>query len=113
LGASLPYQKKETFTPRFFVKKVLDDFDKERAETRPKKHACDTFLYLDNASTHRADDDFDRLGIKRLSYPPSRQDLAQCEFWPFGNLKTKLKENSFTSVMELMAKVNEILMDIS
>jgi hypothetical protein len=60
--------EKETFTCTSFVKKLLDDFDKDRAETRPKKCACSTFLHLDNALTDRADDDFDRFEITRLSH---------------------------------------------
>jgi hypothetical protein len=92
---SLPDQKK-TFTCQFFVDKVLHDFDKELAETRPKKRARGIFWHLDNALTHRADDDFDRLGITRLPHPPYSQDLAPYDFWLFGNLKTKLEGNTFT-----------------
>jgi hypothetical protein len=91
---------------------MLDDFDKERAQMRPKKRARHTCLHLDNAPIDRADDDFDRLGITRLFHPPYSPDLTPCDFWLFGNLKTKLEGNIFTSAMELMAKINEILMDI-
>jgi hypothetical protein len=104
--------EKEIFTCRLFVEKVLNDFDKERAETRTKKPARGTFMHLDNAPTHRTDDDFDHLGITRSSHPLYSQDLAQCDFWIFGNLKTKLERNTFTNIMELMAKVNETFMDI-
>jgi hypothetical protein len=109
---SLPSQKKETITCQFFVDKVLDDFDKELAETRPKKHARGTSLHLDNAPTYRADDHFDRLGITRLPHPTDGPDLAPCDFWLFGNLKTKLEGNTFTVAGQIMAKVNEILMGI-
>jgi hypothetical protein len=78
----------------------------------PKKRARGTFLHLDNALSHRRDDHFDRLTITRLSNSPYGPDLAQCDFWLFGNLKTKLEGNTFTSVRELMAKVHELLMDI-
>jgi hypothetical protein len=100
--------KKETFTCQFFVDKIIDNFDKELAETRPKKRARGTFLHLDNAPTHRADDDFDRLGITRLPHLPYIQDLAPCDFWLFGNLKTKLEGNTFTNTGQIMVKVNEI-----
>jgi hypothetical protein len=111
LGVPRHYQKK-SFTRQFFVDKVLTDFDKELAETRPKKRARGIFLHLDNAPTHRADDDFNRLGIRRLPHPPYSQDLAPCDFWLFANLKTKLEGSTFTSAGQLMVKVNEILMDI-
>jgi hypothetical protein len=91
---------------------VPDDFDKERAQTRPKERARGTFLHFDNAPTHRADDDFDHVGITRSSHPPYGPDLAPCDFCLFGNLKIKLERNTSTNAMELMAKVDEILTDI-
>jgi histone-lysine N-methyltransferase SETMAR len=59
----------KTLTCQFFVYTFLYDFDKALAETRPKKRARGTFLHLDNALRHRADDDFDRLGITKLPPP--------------------------------------------
>jgi hypothetical protein len=97
---------------RLFVEKVLDDFEKERVETWPQKCARCTFLSLENAPTHRADNDFDRLGTTKLSHPLYRQDVPQCDFWLFGNLKIKLEGNTFTNATERMAKVNVILTDI-
>jgi hypothetical protein len=91
---------------------MLDDFDKERAETRPKKGARRTFLPVHHAPLDRVDDDFHRLRITRLSHPPYSPDLAQCDFWRFANSETKLQGNTLTSAMELMPKVNETLMDI-
>jgi hypothetical protein len=104
--------EQETFTRVFFIEKVLDDFDKDRAETRPKKCTRETILHLGNAPTNRASDDFDRLGITRLLHPRYSPDLTACDFWLFGNLRTKLEGNTFTSAMQLMAKVNEMLMDM-
>jgi hypothetical protein len=69
-------------------------------------------LHLINALTHRADDDFDRIGITRLPHSPASPDLALCDFWLFENLKTKLEGNKFTGAEQIMVKVNEILMEI-
>jgi hypothetical protein len=80
IGSITALPETEIFTRRLFIEKVWDDFDNERAETRPKKRARSTFLHLDNASAHQADDDFDRLAIIRLFHPPYRLDLAQCDF---------------------------------
>jgi hypothetical protein len=73
---------------------------------------CGTFLHLGNTPIPRANDDFDHFAITRFSHPPDSPDLAQCDFWLFDNLKTKLEGNICTSAMELMAKANEILMVI-
>jgi hypothetical protein len=49
IGSITPLAEKEIFTRRSFIEKVLDDFDKERVETRPTKRARGTFLHLGNA----------------------------------------------------------------
>jgi histone-lysine N-methyltransferase SETMAR len=112
IGSVTALPEKESFTRQFFVDKVIEDFDKELADTRPKKRARDIFLHLDNEPTPRGDDDFNRLGIRRLPHPPYSPDLAPCDFWLFGNLKTKLEGSTFTSAGQLIGKVNEIHMDI-
>jgi MoaA/NifB/PqqE/SkfB family radical SAM enzyme len=43
IGSVVVSPEKEIFTCQFFVDKVLDDFDKELTETRPKKRARCTF----------------------------------------------------------------------
>jgi hypothetical protein len=112
IGSIIALPEKETFTHRLFVEKMADDFDKERAERRPKKRARGRFLHLDNVPTHWAEDDFNHLRITRLFHPPDSPDLSQCDFWLSRNLKTKLEGNILTSIMELMAKVNEIFIYI-
>jgi hypothetical protein len=62
---------------------------------------------------HLADDDFDLLGIIRLPHSRYSPDLVPCDFWLFGNPKTKLEGNTFKSAEQIMVKVNEILMGIS
>jgi hypothetical protein len=111
MGSVIALPEKDNFTREFCAKKVLDDFDKERAEKRPKKRARGTFLHLDNAPAHRAGDDFDRLGITRLPHPCYSPDLAPCGFEPFGKLKRKLEEKAFTKAIQLLAKANAIFMD--
>jgi hypothetical protein len=47
IGSITALSEKETYKHRSFVEKVLDNFDKERAETLPKKRACGAFPHLD------------------------------------------------------------------
>jgi histone-lysine N-methyltransferase SETMAR len=44
IGTVTALSEKERFTRQFFVDKVLEDFDKELAETRPKKRARGIFF---------------------------------------------------------------------
>jgi hypothetical protein len=98
----------EIFNYEFFVEKVLADFDKEHMQDRPKKHSKDIFVYLDNATPHRAPRDFDCLGMTRLIHQLYSPYLALCDFWLFEMLKRKLKGHMFASAIE----VNNILMKI-
>jgi histone-lysine N-methyltransferase SETMAR len=61
---------------------------------------------------HRADNDFNRLGIGRLLHPPYSSDLVPCDFWLLGILKNKLEGNTFANEMKVKSKVYEILMNI-
>jgi hypothetical protein len=103
---------KEMFTRPFFVGKVMGDFDTELAETWSKKRARGTFLHLDNVPMHRADDDFNRLGIKRLIHPSYSQSLISCDFSLFETLKNKFEGNTFANEIEVKSKVYEILINI-
>jgi hypothetical protein len=81
-------QKKYLPIPSLLIK--FWDFDKELTERRPKKRVHDSFLHLNKVPTHLPDNDFNRLGIRRLSYLPYNPDLALCDFWLFGTLENKL-----------------------
>jgi hypothetical protein len=99
IGSITAWPEKEIFTRRFFVEKRLDDFDKEWAQTQPKKRSRGTFLHLDEARTHRADDDFDYLGITRLSHRPIAW-TSHPWLLAVREPENKPEGNTFTSAME-------------
>jgi hypothetical protein len=106
------FAPKEISNRVFFVYRVLAGFNKELGRMRPMKRSRDIFLHLDNATPHRALQDFDRLGISRLSDPPYSQDLAPCDFWLFGTLKRKLEKSIFEDQIEVLLAMNIIFSTI-
>jgi hypothetical protein len=112
IDSMIALEAKETFTCLFFVDKVLGGFNEELAERCPKKRARGTFLHFDNGPTHRADDDFNHFGIRRILHQPYSPDLAPRDFWLFGILKNELEGNTFANEIEAKSKIYKILMDI-
>jgi hypothetical protein len=103
---------RETFNREFFVEKVLADFDEEVAQNRPKNPSRGTFLHFDSAMPLRAPQDFDRLGITRLSHPSYSPDLVPCDFWIFKTRKRRLERCMFRDPVEVMTAVSTILSKI-
>jgi hypothetical protein len=104
---------KETFNHIFFIQKVLANFDKKLDQTRPMKRSRDIFLHLDNATPHRAPQDFDRLGIARFPHSPYSPDLQPCNFSLFDMLKKKLEGSTFGNQIKILFAVNTIFSTIS
>jgi hypothetical protein len=88
------------------------DFDEELGRTRPMKRSRDTFFHLDNATPHRALQDFDRLGIARLCHPPYSSGLVPYNFRLFEMLKRKLEGSTFGNQIEMLLAVNTIFSTI-
>jgi hypothetical protein len=96
-------QEKVVLVPSLLIK--FWDFDKELAETRPKKCTPGILLHFDNVTIYRTDDDFNRFGIKRLLHPLYSQNLAPCDFSLFKTLKNKLEGKIFVNEIEMKSKV--------
>jgi hypothetical protein len=76
------------------------------------KQSRDTFRHLDNATPHRAPQDFDYPGIARPPHQSYSQNLAPCDFWLFGTLKRKLEGFTFGHQIEMLLAMNTIFSTI-
>jgi histone-lysine N-methyltransferase SETMAR len=112
IGNIVLLSPKETINRVFLIQEVLADFDKELWRARPMKRCRTILFHLDNPTPHRASQDFDRLGIARLSHPPYSQDLAPCDFWLFGALKRKLEGFTFEDQIAVLLAINIIFSTI-
>jgi hypothetical protein len=83
------------------------------AEAKREKTDHMALLHLENALPHLVQLKFDLMGIHQLSYPPYSPDIAPCDFWLFGDFKMKLEKMFFDTPAALLAKVKEILGNIS
>jgi hypothetical protein len=55
---------------------------------------------------------FTSTGMMRVPYPPYSPDLAPCDFFLFGDIKERLKEQSFDDLDQLFMTINEVCASI-
>jgi histone-lysine N-methyltransferase SETMAR len=102
----------QSFNKGFFPGTVVLGIVDDKALSRPKWKASETFRHLDNARPHLTSDKSDKFGIKRLPYPPYSPDLAPCDFWPFTYLKHCLEGRFIDDDIALEGAVSEMLMSM-
>jgi histone-lysine N-methyltransferase SETMAR len=91
---------------------LLSAWEKLPGETKPP---LPLFLHMDNAPSHRSTKTSAWLKNSpfiRVQYPPYSPDLAPCDFWLFGMIKSKLQGKRFSSIDQVMEEVNKILAEI-
>ena len=102
----------ENFTKRFFEDVVVENFvsEVEIPKTRDKKRKIK--FHCDNSRTHLIDEKLRQLNIPRLVHPPYSPDLAPCDFFLFGYVKTCLEGIVFESTEELIQTTTQVLRSI-
>lgn len=69
----------QKFNKALFISNVLRDFTR-KYKTRGK------YFHIDNARPHLVQEEFDRLGIKRLDHQPYFPDISPSDYFLFGYL---------------------------
>jgi len=102
----------ESFTKRFFEDVVIENFASEVAipKTRDKKRKIK--IHCDNSRTHLIDEKLHQLNVPRLVHPSYSPDLAPCDFFLFGYVKTCLEGIVFESTEELIQTTTQLLRSI-
>jgi histone-lysine N-methyltransferase SETMAR len=65
---------------------------------------------MDNSMCHngaKISEKLEKRHIARVPHPPYSPDLSLCDFWLFGILKQKMKEQVFQSEEQILAAVTE------
>jgi hypothetical protein len=68
-------------------------------------------VHSDNAKPHvekKVDGFFANNGMTKVLHPPSWPDLAPCEFFRFGDIKTRLKGRSFDDPDQLFMPIDAV-----
>ena len=102
----------EKFTKVFYYNNVIADFAMNVWIPKTKDWKRKVKLHCDNAPSHRIDGELCALNIPRVPHPPYSPDLAPCDFYLFGFLKTMLEGRNFESDEDLLAQVRAILKSI-
>jgi hypothetical protein len=73
----IAYHHKTIFNRKFFVEKVLANFNKEQVQNRSKKRSRATFFHLENVTPYRIPRNFDRLGITKFPHQLYSLEIAR------------------------------------
>ena len=103
-------------TAKLFVRVVKRRLLRRLKIKRPhlftENGACRMILHMDNARPHSAHLTRIQLqmqGIETLPHSPYSPDIAPCDFWLFGILKSSLRGRSFDTDEELMAAARGVV----
>ena len=85
-------------------------------KNKRKVSGAKSFLFhMDNARSHTSNATCEYMtdhGMRRMPHPPYSPDLAPCDFFLFGYIKTKLIGSEFATKDEALEKINAILKEI-
>jgi histone-lysine N-methyltransferase SETMAR len=91
------------------INNVIADWEQVMKPVRPVLGVAGSLLHLDNAPTHKIDDELTKRKITRIPQPPYSPDLSPCDFHLFGYIKEVLQGQEFETVDQLRCQI-DILM---
>jgi transposase len=111
--AALP--KGGKFNSDYYISDVLKPLVLWRA-IQPGDNRQRLFVHADNARPHtskKVKDFFDNNGLQVAPHPPYSPDLAPCDFYLFGYIKSQLKGQTFEEPKDLLRAVRTVCEGIS
>ena len=105
----------EKFNSGYFCSNVLEPLAQILGSGR-NSHSPRPIVHFDNATPHRSartENCFEACGFHHAPQPPYSPDISPCDFFLFGDLKTKLKGEEFETLEALQGRVEELLGHIS
>jgi hypothetical protein len=83
-----------------FLEQFLPSLLSQKMLNRRKNAAVDFMVHMDNSVCHNAPEislelEYNRIG--RCPHPADSLDISSCDFWLFGFLKEKLKEQELST----------------
>ena len=107
---------KTTVTGNYYASVIKSNLLLAIKRKRPQLMRSGILLHHDNAPSHSSPvvlDTIKELDIEILPHPPYSPDLAICDFWPFPNLKNKLRGEKYKSREQLRCGIDRYLRDMS
>jgi hypothetical protein len=91
------------------INHVIADWVNVVKTVRPVLGVAGSLLHLDNAPTHRIEEELKQLKVTRIPQPPYSPDLSPCDFHLFGYIKELLQGQEFDNINQLQCQI-DILM---
>jgi histone-lysine N-methyltransferase SETMAR len=105
----------QNYNSHFFKEIILPIIVENLSIVRPKLKATAAHLHIDNTKPHNSRLSLQKIeeyGFVRVPQPPYSPDLAPCNFFLFGYLKSQLKGKTFFDENSLKTEVERILREI-
>jgi histone-lysine N-methyltransferase SETMAR len=105
----------QNYNSHFFTEIILPSIVENLSVARPKLKATAAHLHIDNAKPHNSRLSLQKIeeyGFIRVPQPPYSPDLAPCDFFLFGYLKSQLEGKTFFDDNSLKTEVERILREI-
>jgi histone-lysine N-methyltransferase SETMAR len=105
----------QNYKSHFFTEIILPSIVENLSIARPKLKTTAAHLHIDNAKPHNSWLSLQKIeeyGFIRMPQPPYPPDLAPCDFFLFGYLKSQLEGKIFFDENSLKTEVERILREI-
>jgi hypothetical protein len=105
----------QNYNSHFFPEIILPSIVENLSVARPKLKATAAHLHIDNAKLHnsrlslRKIEEYESIRAPQPTYSP---DLASCDFFLFGYLKSQLESKTFFDENNLKTELEQILREI-
>ena len=107
---SIPIPRGKTMTSAMYSEEILPNVFNTFMEKRKRKTCLKLMLHHDNASSHHTNKVYDTLKkfkVKELPHPPYSPDLAPCDFFLIGKIKSKLGGKYFDNEEQLALGIQD------
>jgi hypothetical protein len=108
--------KDTKFNQDYFIKHIFPELYTEKTRISRKTGFPVFSVHIDNSMCYngrKVSDIFTRRRIERAPHPRYSPDISPCDFWLFGNLKHKMKDQEFESQQGILKAIAKIWTDLT
>jgi histone-lysine N-methyltransferase SETMAR len=104
------------FNQDYFIQYILPGLYREKTRISRKTGFPAFSVHMDNSMCHngrKVSDIFARRSIERAPHPPHSPDISPCDFWLFGYLKHKMRDQEFRGQQGILNAIVTIWNDLT
>jgi histone-lysine N-methyltransferase SETMAR len=106
---ALPKGRK--YNQEYFIEYILPLLSRQKSLNRRQKPPLDFIVHMDNSMCHNGREITAKMEsekIERAPHPAYSPDVSPCDFWLFGFMKEKLKEQKLSTPQKIIEAITVI-----